>query len=266
MKGGVGKTTMAVNICDCLATRYDSRVLLVDIDPQFNATQCLMSGNDYIDYLKSEKDTILTIFEKDVRAYASSVEGLSTKKAKRLDEIKACSIKTNFDLIPGNLNLYQIEMASGEGRENRLSKYLKGVSKQYDFVIIDTPPTPSIWMTSALIASDFYLIPVKPEPLSFTGIDLLQGIIDGKRENLDLKIKCLGIIYTMVEEDSIVFRQAKETLSSGRWKDYQYKKFIQKRTVIAREQTNGGFILSLDKDECKVALVGIVKEMLNRIK
>lgn len=265
MKGGVGKTTMAVNICDCLATRYDSKVLLVDIDPQFNATQCLMSGDKYVKYLKAGKDTILSIFEKDVRAYASSIDGPSTKTAKKLDEIKACNIKKNFDLIPGNLNLFQIEMASGEGRENRLSKYLKGISEQYDFVIIDTPPTPSIWMTSALIASDFYLIPVKPEPLSFTGIDLLHGIIEDKRENLDLKIKCLGIIYTMVEEDSIVFRQAKASLSSGRWKDYQYKKFMHKRTVIAREQTNGGFILSLDKDECKVALVGIVKEMLKRI-
>lgn len=121
MKGGVGKTTMAVNICDCLATRYDSKVLLVDIDPQFNATQCLMSGDEYVKYLKAGKDTILSIFEKDVRAYASSIDGPSTKTAKKLDEIKACNIKKNFDLIPGNLNLFQIEMASGEGRENRLS-------------------------------------------------------------------------------------------------------------------------------------------------
>lgn len=90
--------------------------------------------------------------------------------------------KKNFDLIPGNLNLFQIEMASGEGRENRLSKYLKGISEQYDFVIIDTPPTPSIWMTSALIASDFYLIPVKPEPLSFTGIDLCMVLLKIKEK------------------------------------------------------------------------------------
>ena len=61
MKGGVGKTTMAVNICDCLATRYDSKVLLVDIDPQFNATQCLMSGDEYVKYLKAGKDTIFIL-------------------------------------------------------------------------------------------------------------------------------------------------------------------------------------------------------------
>ena len=62
MKGGVGKTTLATNVCHYLATNENKRVLLVDIDPQFNATQCFMSGDDYIDYCSKKRDTICNIF------------------------------------------------------------------------------------------------------------------------------------------------------------------------------------------------------------
>lgn len=265
MKGGVGKTTMSVNICDCLARRHESKVLLVDIDPQFNATQCLLTGEQYISHLQANGDTILNVFERNDRVVASSVSGLSKITPKKLEEIEPYSVKDNFDLLPGNLELYRMEMTPGEGRENRLNKYLKEVDGKYDYVIIDTPPTPSIWMTSALLASNYYLIPVKPDPISFTGIDLLQGIIDSKKENFDLKIECIGLILTMVEEATLVYKQALENLDSGKWKNFKYKRDIPKRTVIARTQTDRGFILDLNDNNCKIALSAIVDELIERI-
>ena len=75
MKGGVGKTTLATNVCHYLATNENKRVLLVDIDPQFNATQCFMSGDDYIDYCSKKRDTICNIFEPNVVKRISSVDG-----------------------------------------------------------------------------------------------------------------------------------------------------------------------------------------------
>jgi len=267
MKGGVGKTTLSTNICHCLAERYNKKVLLIDIDPQFNATQCLFSGDEYIQYLDTNGDTIVTVFE-EKRNFASTVEGLSEKKNKELKEIRPIQMRNNFYILPGNLELYRIEMAAGSGKENRLKKYINDIVSQYefDFIIIDTPPTPSIWMTSALIASDYYLVPVKPDPISYTGIDLLKTIVEDKKDAFDLKIKCIGLIFTMVErDDSIVYRGALDKINSGEWKNYKYRSYIPKRTDIAKYQLNKNFMLDIDDSTLNSALVDIVDELMQRI-
>lgn len=270
MKGGVGKTTLSVNICDCLARRHGLKILLVDIDPQFNATQCLISPNDYIAHIKAGKDTILNIFDRNSRPVVNSVDGIQEKQPKKLEDIEPIKIKDNFYLLPGNLELFRIEMSPGEGRENRLNKYLNELQKEeddpFDIVIIDTPPTPSIWMTSALLASNYYLIPVKPDPISFTGIDLLQGIINDKKENFDLKIECCGVVLTMVEDGTLVYKQATDFLLKSSWAKYKFAKELPKRTAIARNQMSGVFILDLDDNNGKSAISGIVDELIKRLK
>jgi chromosome partitioning protein len=267
MKGGVGKTTLSVNICDCLVRRHGQKVLLVDIDPQFNATQCLMTPKDYIAHRQKNRDTIVNIFDRSSRPMVSTVDGIEPSQPKALIDIETLEIKDNFHLLPGNLELYRIEMSPGEGRENRLHKYLQELEKeeQFDLVIIDTPPTPSIWMTSALLASDYYLIPVKADPISFTGIDLLQSIIDDKKENFDLTLECAGIVLTMVEIGTIVYSDAVNFLSKSKWAKYKFTKEMPKRTAIARQQLSGGFILDIGDYESKVAISGIVEELIKRI-
>ena len=267
MKGGVGKTTLSTNICHCLSKRNNKKVLLIDIDPQFNATQCLFTGEEYIQHLKDNKDTIVSVFE-EKRNIARTVEGLSKKQSKELKEISPVQVKNNFYILPGHLELYRIEMAAGSGKENRLTRYIQEIATRIkiDFVIIDTPPTPSIWMTSALIASDYYLIPVKPDPISYTGIDLLKTIIDDKKEDFDLKIKCIGLVFTMVErEDSIVYKSALSKIESEEWKRYKYRKYLPKRTDVAKYQLNKSFILDRDDRSLNTALVGIVDELIERI-
>lgn len=268
MKGGVGKTTMSVNICDCLATRNKSKVLLVDIDPQFNSTQCLMSPLEYVEHLKKGNDTIINVYDRATRPLVSSVEGITESVPKKIEEIEPLKIKDNFYLLPGNLELYRVEMTPGEGRENRLNKFLQAIKEKYefDYVIIDTPPTPSIWMTSALLASQYYLIPVKPDPISFTGIDLLQSIIDDRKENLDLQIKCCGVVLTMVEGHTRVYRDAIEFLSKSKWAKFKYAKELPKRTSIARTQLSKTFILNLVDNEARSAITGITDELVSRTK
>lgn len=267
MKGGVGKTTLSTNVAHCLATRENCKVLVVDIDPQFNATQCFFSGDKYIEYLKNKGRTILDLFQENV-ANISTVDGVTGIKSFNYSDIKPVQILENLFMLPGNLNLYQIEISAGSGKENRLKKYLDEINKIYhfDYVIIDTPPTPSIWMVSALLASDYYIIPVKPDPLSYTGIELLQNIIYQKKRDLDLNIKCMGIVLTIVEEGTIVFNKCMETIGKKKQlKDLLYKKYLKKRTDIAKFQLNQQFILDQSKDDIKLCLTGIVQEMIKRI-
>ncbi|MCP4744886.1 MAG: ParA family protein [Desulfobacteraceae bacterium] len=266
MKGGVAKTTLSLNVADCLCSRHEQRVLVIDIDPQFNATQCLMSADQYVDHIENQRDTIINIFERGYRPTVGVVDGPEEASPKNLCDINLFEVKENYGLLPGSLDLYRLEMASGEGRENRLKKYLETVENFYDFVVIDTPPTPSIWMTSALISSDYYVIPVKPDPISLTGIDLLYGIIGEKKENYGLNIKCIGLVLTIVEDGTIVFRQAKENLANNdRWKNLVFSRFLPKRTEVARQQLNQQLILTSNNNELKQSLVNITKEFLERI-
>lgn len=267
MKGGVAKTTMAVNICHCLSTRENKKVLLIDVDPQFNATQCVFKSEDFIDYLSKGGDTILNIFEEEKTVVAGSVDGIHDKAAKVLKDVKPYKLNDNWFVLPGNLNLYQLEMASGSGKEYGIKQYIDEIQPIYgfDYVIIDTPPTPSVWMMSALIASDYYLIPVKPDPLSYIGIDLLEGIVKSRKKRFNLKIKCIGIIFTMVEKNTLVYAGAMDYIQNTKKSGLKFKKDLTKHTVIARGITEQKFILDCAGDESKLELTMIVKELINRI-
>lgn len=264
MKGGVAKTTLAVNFADCLAKRHGAKVLLIDVDPQFNATQCLMNPKQYVEHLKASGDTIVNVFDRNGRAAASTVGAATSVKPKALEDIEVVELK-NFDLLPGNLELYRLEMAPGEGRENRLKSYLKKIKKHYDYVVIDTPPTPSVWMTSALLASNYYLIPVKADPISLTGIDLLKSIIEEKQENFALDLSCAGLVLTLTEENTNVYKSAKKNLEKDKyWKKYLYKFGMPKRTAVANKQLEQTHILDDGDAESKRRLAAIVTEFIKR--
>lgn len=268
MKGGVAKTTLTVNLADCLSRRHDKRVLIVDVDPQFNATQCVFNPENYVQYLNKGGDTILNVFDRKKRTVVETVDGKKTVPPKNLEDLTPVQVKKNFDILPGNLELYRLEMAPGEGRENRLKVYLDKLreKEQYDFVLIDTPPTPSIWMTSALIASDYYLIPVKPDPISFTGIDLLQSIIDDRKENFGLKLKCIGLVFTIVEEATKVYQDANSYVQRhDTWKKYIFKKPLPKRTTVAYLQLKQGYILDSKHSDIKQALSSVTSELIDRV-
>lgn len=269
MKGGVGKTTLTINLAHFLSTREKLKVLIIDIDPQFNSTQCLFSGKEYVEYLKDNNDTIINIFDDTVKSKLSTVKGSTKDIAKELKDIEPYHFSDNLHILPGNLELYKLDMASGTGRENRLKQYLREIHKKnkYDYVLIDTPPTPSVWMTSALIASKYYLIPVKPDPISFVGIDLLENIIEQKRDSYDLDIECIGLVMTMIDRiDSTIFRDAKAYVKKNKkWNPLLYKKHLPKRSEIAKLQLQKQFILDSKDVEIKSSLAGIVSELKSRL-
>jgi len=268
MKGGVAKTTLAVNVADVLNRRREQRVLLVDLDPQFNATQCLYTGEDYVAKRMAGGHTIVDVFDDAPASSISPIKGPTPKAAIKLDEIKPWQFRDGFDIIPGDLEIYRLDMGSGHGKELRLKRYLEKLAKKdiYDYVIIDTPPTPSHYMMSALLASDYYLVPVKPEPLSRVGIDLLRGVVGRCSENHGHDIECIGVVITLADLRTRVCADAIEFFDQNLvWKDKRYKAVLPHRTVVAREQGNQQLILDIGEADSMFALSSITNELLERL-
>ncbi len=197
MKGGVGKTTLCINVAYTLVKSFDKRVLLIDMDPQFNATQSLMekyfSSQQYL-LFKKEKKTVLQIFQNN----QSLIDINEDNSIEPTDLI--INLTNNFDMVIGDLDLIKVE-SSERGTENLLIDFITTVNKEreYDYILIDCPPTYSFFTTSSLIASDFYLAPIKPDVYSVLGIDLLRHVVENVNRMHRVSVKPLGIVFTMID-------------------------------------------------------------------
>jgi chromosome partitioning protein len=159
-------------------------------------------------------------------------------------------------------------MVPGSGRELRLKRYVEALEAQdlYDYVIIDTPPTPSTFMTSAILASDHYVIPVRPEPLSRVGIDLLTGVISRIIKNHGHKIENAGVILTMIDARTTVYVEATSFLDTDpKWSGKRFKTVLPQRTKIAKNQGDQRLILDSGQEDAMRAIAGITNELLARV-
>ncbi|WP_394174801.1 ParA family protein [Thalassotalea litorea] len=268
MKGGVAKTTLSINVADCMSRRHELKVLIIDLDPQFNATQALVHGTDYVKHIETGGHTIVDVFDDTPRVQASSVNGESPIEPVELEQVLPMKLNSNMYLLPGALDLYRLDMSAGQGREHRLKRYINTIkdSELFDIVIIDTPPTPSTWMSAALIASDYYLVPVKPEPLSVTGIDLLRNVINRVKENYSLALECLGVVLTIADERETVYKNAVHYLDSADfWKGKRFNKSLLKRTEVARLQGSQKLVLDTNDPKSKMAIADITREALQHL-
>lgn len=267
MKGGVAKTTLAVNLAYTLATRFAKRVLLIDMDPQFNATQCFLAGERYEELLNRGQKTIRNLFDDPNDLVPNVVTGCMRESYPLDPASLVYRFCPNLDLVLGDLNLYRVEISAGSGRERLLSRYIcdNQLDSAYDYILIDCPPTPSVWMVSALLASQYYLIPVKPEPLSTVGLDLFRGwlnrvIINNHGHN----VRCAGVVLTIAELNTKVYRDTRAYFEENEvWRDKIFNYVLEKRTAIARAQQEQRFMLDLD-DDVKRCIVNLSQEFLRR--
>ncbi len=177
-KGGVGKTTTTVNLSAALAS-MGKRVLLIDLDPQGNAT--MGCGID-------KYDVEAGIFE-------VLVDGMSVQEASQKSPENGC------DVLPANSDLTaaEIELMNMEQREQRLHQALEAVRQDYDYVLIDCPPSLNILTLNAFVAADSVLVPVQCEYYALEGLSALLETIEGVRESVNPDLAIEGLLRTMYD-------------------------------------------------------------------
>lgn len=173
-KGGVGKTTLTMNLGYGLA-RAGRRVLLIDVDPQFNLTFGLIG----MDVLKYESNNVGTLMSRESDVEDAIVE-----------------VAPNLHLIPSHLNLSakEIEIINAYNRERRLVKAISPILPDYDYVLIDNPPSMGIFLVNSLTASDYVLIPLELSYFGVIGMQLMFNLMAMIREETNENLTLMGLV------------------------------------------------------------------------
>jgi len=221
-KGGVGKTTTAVNVGAALARFHKKKVVVIDLDPQGHVEKSLGAViPDGIEY----------------KPISST---LSDKKGNILDSI----IKTNVDTLhitPGDRALNETEgvLASKIGREFILSQAMKVAKTHYDFIIIDCAPNLGNLTLNALCASDYVIVPCEMSVLAFEGVTDLLDTLDAVNDRLNKSLKILGVLFTRVDGRNITMNQLIEENLKQYFKGNIFKTKISVNTDLNKAQLEG---------------------------
>jgi chromosome partitioning protein len=244
-KGGVGKTTTAVNLATGLAA-VGFRVLLVDVDPQGNATTGVG--------IEEERRT------KNIYRVLS---GLSDMEASICN-----TLVPNLFIVPSIVDLAaaELDLASFQDKEMRLKKALSRVSKRYDFVIVDCPPSLGMITINALTASDSLIIPLQCEFYSLEGLAHLLNTVELIKRRLNPKLAIDGLLLTMVDKRNRL-TAAVETEVRDMFGDLVYDSMIPRNIKLSEAPSHGKPAILYDT-KClgSVAYMMLVKELIEKFR
>ena len=242
-KGGVGKTTTAINLSAALAGD-GKRVLLVDADPQANASSGL--GVD--------------IREQGSSIYECLVNGIDPREAITETEVE------NLHLIPSHIDLVgaEIEMLNMPDREQLLKRVLQQVKGDYDYILIDCSPSLGLITVNALTAADSVIIPVQCEFFALEGIAKLLNTIKIIKSQLNPGLNIMGLVLTMYDNRLRLSNQVLEEVRRH-FGDLVFRTVIARNVRLSEAPSHGKTILDYEpKSKGAVAYKALAKEVMNR--
>jgi len=211
-KGGVGKTTSAINIGAGL-NRLGKKVLLIDLDPQANLSQSL------------------GLINQDKNIYGA-IRGEY--------KLQPVEVLKGLDVIPSTLDLSgaEVELSGEAGREYILKELIDPIKKHYDYVIIDSPPSLGLLTINSFTASDEIYIPLQAQYLAIQGLTKLVEVIDKIKKRLNKGLKIGGVFITQYDSRKILNRDVVDTIK-GHFKNDVFKTMIRDNVALAEAPTQG---------------------------